>query len=285
MGCASAFTGSGTSSLFAGLRSSVFDSVKSKLTTLTFVVGGLALTGAGLGRVVDPAWSAVRERQPALRLNSSMTAAGQGVTLALLGGFRALVADIAWVRMYALWEKHDLPGTQSLLQLVTAIDPRPVYFWVNGARIVANDFSAWRLDMAGGYAVAGDSTEQRINREQGTIAVQHLDAAMAFHPSNPDLWIERANIELNRLRDVGAAAESYRRAWEQPRAPFYAARLHAELLRRQGRKAEALAWLVKLHPSLPVGDDGAARDIVLDRIRELERELNVPAERAYRVAP
>ena len=252
---------------------------------LTVVVGGLALAGTGLGRVVDPAWSAVRERQPALRLNSSMTAAGQGVTLALLGGFRALVADIAWVRMYALWEKHDMPGTQSLLQLVTAIDPRPVYFWVNGARIVANDFSVWRLDMAGGYTTAGPSAEQRINREQGTIAVQHLDAAMEFHPSNPDLWIERANIELNRLGDVGAAADSYRRAWEQPRAPYYAARLHAELLRRQGRKAEALAWLVKLHPSLPAGDDGAARDTVLDRIRELERELNVPAERAYRVTP
>lgn len=258
--------------------------MKSKLITLAVVVGGLALAGAGLGRVIDPAWSAARERQPALRLNSSMTAAGQGVTLALLGGFRALVADVVWVRMYALWEQHDLPATQSLLQLVTAIDPRPVYFWINGARIVANDFSAWRLDLAGGYAAAGASAEQRINREQGTIAVQHLDAAMEFHPSNPDLWIERANIELNRVGDVGAAAESYRRAWEQPRAPYYAARLHAELLRRQGRKAEALAWLVKLHPSLPAGDDGAARDVVLDRIRELERELNVSAERAYRPA-
>jgi hypothetical protein len=259
--------------------------VKSKLNTLVVVASGLALAGAGLGRVVEPVWSAARERQPALRLNSSMTAAGQGVTLALLGGFRALVADVMWVRMYALWEKHDMPGVQSLLQVVTAIDPRPVYFWVNGARIIANDFAVWRLDMAGGYESAGASAEQRINREQGTIAVGHLDAAMEFHPTNPDLWIERANIELNRLRDLAAAAESYRRAWEMPRAPYYAARLHAELLRRQGRTTEALAWLVKLHPSLPAGDEGAARDVVLDRIRELERELKVPAERAYRPAP
>jgi hypothetical protein len=254
--------------------------VKSKLITLVVVASGLALAGAGLGRVVEPVWSAARERQPALRLNSSMTAAGQGVTLALLGGFRALVADVMWVRMYALWEKHDMPGVQSLLQVVTAIDPRPVYFWVNGARIIANDFAVWRLDMAGGYEAAGAGVEQRINREQGTIAVGHLDAAMEFHPANPDLWIERANIELNRLRDLAAAAESYRRAWELPRAPYYAARLHAELLRRQERTTEALAWLVKLHPSLPAGDDGAAREVGLDRIRELERVLKVPAERA-----
>jgi hypothetical protein len=259
--------------------------VKSRFLTLVLIVAGLALAGSGLQQVVAPAWNAARARQPALRLNSSMTAAGQGVTLALLGGFRALVADVVWVRMYALWEQHDLPATQSLIQLVTAIDPRPVYFWINGARILAHDFSAWRLDMAGGYEAAGPSVEQRINREQGTVALGHLAAAMEFHPANPDLWIERANIELHRLRDPDAAAESYRRAWEQPKAPYYAARLHAELLRRQGRKAEALAWLVKLHPTLPPGDDGAARDVVLDRIRELERELNVPAERVYRPAP
>jgi hypothetical protein len=60
------------------------------------------------------------------------------------------------------------------------------------------------------------------------------------------------------------------------------ARLHAEVLRRAGRKAEALAWLVKLHPTLPAGDDGAAADVVLGRIRDLERELQVGREQAYR---
>jgi hypothetical protein len=259
--------------------------VRSKIVALVIVVGGLSAAGLSLDRVVAPAWSAARERQPALRLDSSVTAAGQGVTLALLGGFRALVADVAWVRMHTLWERHDLPGTQSLLQLVPALDPRPVYFWINGARILAHDFAMWRLQMAGGYEVAGASIEQRINQEQGTVALNHLTAAMEFHPASPDLWIERANIELTRMRDVAAAAESYRRAWEQPNAPYYAARLHAELLRRQGRKAEALAWLVKLHPSLPAGDDGAARDVVLQRIRDLERELNVPAANAYHPTP
>jgi hypothetical protein len=255
--------------------------VKSKLLTLIIVIGALAAAGSVLGRVAAPAWDMARARQPALRLDPSMSAAGQGVTLALLGGFRALVADAIWVRMYVLWERHDLPGTHSLLRLVTAIDPRPVYFWINGARILAHDFSMWRLDAAGGFDAVGTAVEARINREQGTLALEHLSAAATFHPTNPDLWIERANIELHRLRDLAAAAESYRRAWELPKAPYYAARLHAELLRRQGRNAEALAWLVKLHPTLPAGDDGAARDTVLERVRDLERELNVPASQRY----
>lgn len=105
---------------------------------------------------------------------------------------------------------------------------------------------------------------------------------MHHHPGNPNLWVERANIELNRLQDPAAAAESYRRAWEQPGGPYFAARLHAELLRRMGRKAEALAWLKDLHPKLPPGDEAAAAPVVLERIRELERELGVEAAQAYR---
>jgi hypothetical protein len=241
----------------------------------------LTSVGAALDRVAQPAWTAARAKQPALRLDSSMAAAGQGVTLALLGGFRALVADAIWIRMYVLWERRDLPGTQSLIQLVTAIDPRPIYFWVNGARILANDLAAWRVEADGGYEKVGPAVEARINREQGSLAIAHLGAAMTYHPASADLWIERANIELHRMRDLPAAAESYRRAWEQPRAPYYAARLHAEMLRRAGRKTEALEFLVRLHPSLPPNDDGAARDTVLERIRELERELGIPATRAY----
>jgi tetratricopeptide (TPR) repeat protein len=186
--------------------------------------------------------------------------------------------------MYVLWEKRDLAAVQTLIQLVGAIDPRPVYFWINGARIIAHDFAAWRIEAAGGYERAGAAAERRIDREQGGLAIKHLEAAMNHHPHSAELWIERANIELNRVRDIAAAAESYRRAWEQPRAPYYTARLHAEMLRRLGRKTEALAWLVKLHPSLPPNDDGAARDRVLERIRELERELRVPSSQSYQPA-
>jgi hypothetical protein len=257
----------------------------SKAASSAVIIAVLASAGAALDRVAAPAWTAARARQPALRLDSSVAAAGQGVTLALLGGFRALVADAVWIRMYVLWERRDLPGTQSLIQLVTAIDPRPVYFWINGARILANDLAAWRVEAAGGYESVGPAVESRVNREQGRVGIAHLEAAMAHHPARAELWIERANIELHRMRDVEAAAESYRRAWEQPRAPYYAARLHAEMLRRAGRKEAALTFLVQLHPTLPPGDDGAARETVLERIRELERELSVPAEKAYRPAP
>lgn len=246
------------------------------------VVVVLAGGGAALERMVRPVWSAARTRQPALRLESASAGLGQGVTLALLGGFRAMVADLAWLRMYVLWERRDLPACDSLIRLVGTLDPRPLDFWLNGSRIIAFDFPVWRIEAEGGYERVPVAVQERINREQALVALRHLDAAMRFHPHTPDLWVERAGIELNRLQDLAAAAESYRRAWVEPGAPYFAARLHADLLRRIGRKAEALAFLVQLHPTLPPDDEGAAAARVLERIQDLERDLGVPAERAYR---
>lgn len=259
--------------------------MKSKAARFSVIVLVLALSGAALNRFVQPAWAEARAREPALRLASVGTATGQGTILAVLGGFRALVADVTWIRMFVGWEQRDLAGTDTLLRLVPALDPRPEYFWLNGARIMANDLPTWRIALAGGYEAVPRETQQRINREQGTMALEHLEAGRAFHPQSAEFWIERANIQLNRLGDVAAAAESYRQAWAQPRGPYYAARLHAELLRRLGRDAEALAWLRQLHPGLPKGDEAAAADLVLGRIRELEQKLGIPSEQAYRSVP
>lgn len=246
------------------------------------VVAALAGAGTLLQRWVEPVWKDWRARQPALRLESTGGAAGQGVTLALLGGFRALVADGLWLRMHVLWERYDLAGTDTLVRLVSAVDPRPAYFWLNGARILGYDLSAWRILGAGGYEAVPAAVQRAINRQQGERAIRQLEAAAVFHPANPDLWIERANLELNRLGDPLAAAASYRRAWELPRGPYYAGRLHAEMLRRAGRPEEALAWLVRLHPQLPPGDEAAAADVVLGRIRELEKILGVSPQAVYR---
>ena len=260
----------------------VFANVKSKLLLFAVVFGGLGLTGAVLHPLESRLWAETRAGQPAMRLETIGAAAGRGLTFGVLGGFRAIAADFTWVRVFVIWEKRDLPAVDALLKLVTTLDPRPLYFWLNGARILAYDMPAWRIAAAGGYDAVSEQEQRRLDAEQARLALKRLDEARRFYPASPDLWIERASIELTRLRDVAAAAVSYRRAWEQPGGPYYAARLHAEMLKRLGRKTEALAWLVQLHPGLPPGDESACADLVLARIRELERELSIPAEQAYR---
>lgn len=254
------------------------------LRTGLVVALGLFVAGLVLRPVEGPAWEEVRAKQPALRLESLKDALGQGVTVGLLGGFRAIVADLFWIRTNAIWEDYDLPGTQTSIKLVTAIDPRPLYFWLNGSRMIAYDMPNWRIDQAGGYDVVPEAVKRRFDEEQSAVAADYLETALEFHPEHPLLVLEIGNIHLNRLKDVETAARYYLRASQHPEAPYYAARIYAELLRRLDRKQEAHEFLTKLHPTLPKDDAMAQANVVLERIREIEGELEMPAERRYREA-
>jgi tetratricopeptide (TPR) repeat protein len=218
-------------------------------------VAVLAAAGFLVRPFEQPAWDVVRSKQPALKLDSLQGALGQGVTVGLLGGFRAIVADFFWIKTNSVWEDNDLPGTQTFVKLVTAIDPRPLYFWQNGSRMIAYDMPNWRIVKEGGYDAVPAARQRRIDEEQSAVALKYLNEAIGYHPDNPD-------------------------------APYYAARIYAELLKRMGRNAEAYTWLKDLYQKLPKAVDesrgitefqvdSAMAPVVLDRIRELEGELKV----------
>ncbi|TAG27179.1 MAG: hypothetical protein EAZ36_07185 [Verrucomicrobia bacterium] len=243
---------------------------------------GLLLTGALLRPFEQPAWESIRARQPELRLASLKDALGQGITVGLLGGFRTIVADFFWIRTNIVWERYDLPATQTSIKLVTAIDPRPIFFWLNGSRMIAYDMPNWRVDQAGGFDAVPESVKRRFEEEQSSVAIAYLETAREFHPKNPLLTLEIANIHLNRLKDVEMAARYYLEASRYPGAPHYAARIYGELLRRLGRPAEAYAFLKELHPTLAENGFSAMPETVLMRIRELETELAIPPMLRYR---
>ncbi|HQF38190.1 MAG TPA: hypothetical protein PK322_03640 [Opitutaceae bacterium] len=246
------------------------------------MAGVLATAGLALRPIEAPAWAAQIRQQPALEWRSVEGAMGQGLSLGLLGGFRALAADLLWLRANVSWERNDLAGTAAALQLVGAVDPRPVAFWLNGARMIGYDMPYWRIEALGGEAALPATVVGRVHEEQARVAIAHLRKAFVHHPDDPLLHIEIANFLLQKLGDLAGATEHYRRAAQQPTAPFYAARVHAELLRRQGRDRAAYDWLLAVHPTLPPERENpyAMADTVLARIRELEEKLALaPAER------
>ena len=206
---------------------------------------------------------------------------GQGLSAAVFGGFRALVADGLWLKTYRAWSAGDLPATQTLIRLVTVVDDRPVFFWLNGARMLAYDMTQWRLAPTGVAGPPPAAVRRRIAEEQAALALRYLEDARRRHPGNAALCVEMAHIHLNLRADVAAAAHWYRQAAELPDAPRYAARIHAQLLRRLGRPREAYVWLCRLHATLPAGDPEAMPDVVLKRIRDLEETLAIPAAERY----
>ena len=255
--------------------------VNSSFVTVVTAVAGLALSGGVLNVVVKPVATAHQERHEKAEISSSGLPVAHGTSLAVLGGFRAIAADLVWLKSYFAWERRDVTETESLLQLTTALDGRPLNFWLKGARIIAFDIAAWRIDAAHGDGPLPESARTHLAELQGQRALTFLQRGLALHPHRASMWIERANIELNCLHDPALAAESYRRASELPDAPYYPARIHAELLRRLGRKTDALAWLVELYPRLPVHVEAAAAEVVLGRIRQLEDELSIESGRRF----
>ncbi|HVT72995.1 MAG TPA: hypothetical protein VHD61_07650 [Lacunisphaera sp.] len=191
--------------------------------------------------------------------------AGPGELLAVLGGFRAAVAGGCWLEANLAWERRDPAATRALIELTVAVDGRPLYFWLNGARTLAYDLPVWTTDPAAPAAVR---SRARVAAAEGALAF--LARGQSGHEDDPAFWIERGNLHLRGTGNLEEAARCYREAALRPGAPYYAARIHGELLRLLGRREEALAWLRGILPTLPAGDAAAARDLVMARIRSLE---------------
>ncbi len=195
----------------------------------------------------------------------------------LLGGLRTLGANVAWLRMHTAWTERDPPATLGWLRMAMAMNPQSLYFLVNGARILAYDVPVWRLS----GLPAPEGVVAYVHREHAALALKLLEEGAAWHAENPHWWIERGNVALNAAHDLNTAAGCYRSAAELPGAPFYAARIHADLLLRLGRPAEAHTWLCHVHRSLPANNPAAQSGRILRKIRDLEAQLQLPAAQFY----
>lgn len=251
-----------------------------RIRSVVVVLLTLILLGWVTRPLEAPAWKVVRAGQPEMNLKAIEGALGQGLIVGVLGGFRAIMADFLWIRANTIWERRDRVKLDAIIRLVTTLDPRPDFFWTNAARMTAYDVPNWRIREEGGYTTVPKIRQQAIDREQAEQAFAMLERAREFHPDKAGLYLETAQIYLNRLKDVENAAVWFLKAMQQPDAPYYAARIYGELLRRQGKDAEAYAFLKELHTSLP-DDPYAQKGIVIERIRELEKELKIPVWNSY----
>lgn len=246
-----------------------------RLRRISVTCAVLLLLGVVLRPVESPAWTEVKGGQPELNLQAVEGALGQGLVLGVLGGFRTIMADFTWIRMNAVWQRRDRAKLDAMIRLVTTLDPRPEFFWVNSSRIVAYDVPHWRIDEEGGYDVVSEERQRDLDVEQAEQAFQLLARAREFHPDSPKLVLETGQIYLNRLKDIPNAAKWFLKAAEMPGAPYYAARIYADLLRQMDKRQEAYNYLKQLHQTLP-DDPYAQKGIVLERIRNLEDDLKIP---------
>lgn len=240
------------------------------LTVLSLFVLGLVLSP--LERTT---WAEVKATQPELNLREVEGALGQGLVIGLIGGFRAIIADMLFIRTNVYWEAKDRPNTEALLNLVTAVDPRPMFFWLNGSRMMAYDMPAWEAQKMGGYENLPPAVEQNLKARYAKLGLDFMDKAAKFHPDDYRVPLEKAQIYHNRMEDYGNSAQYYKEVLSKPNAPHFAERIYAEMLKKDNRPEEAYFYLRGLYPTLP-DNPMASRPVVLERIRELEDQLELP---------
>ena len=248
----------------------------------SWAVALLVLVGAALvlKPVKEVCWEAVQAGQAELRVDSLNESVGQGVVLGVLGGLRSLVADFAWLELNRKWEARDRAGLGAMIQLVTSIDPRPEFFWINSARMIGYDVPHWRIAEAGGYGLVSETEQATINVEQAMQALALLDQALSYHSGSARLKLEIGQIYLNRLQNYELAADWFLKATKEKDAPYFAGRVYADLLVRLHREREAYAFLKELYLNLPE-DPMAQGDIVLERIHELAERLGLAGEAVF----
>ncbi|MEM9227322.1 MAG: hypothetical protein AAGA45_05085 [Verrucomicrobiota bacterium] len=246
-----------------------------------FLTGGvsllvLILAGVVLSVLQQPAWKDVRQYQPELNLEKVEGALGQGLMIGLLGGFRTIIADLVFIQANSTWERKERAETEALLRLTTAIDPRPLFFWINGSRMIAYDMPVWRIREAGGFDAVPRSVQDRIMKEQAERGLNYINEARAYHPDDYRIPLENGQVIYNKIKDTERALPFYLEAYRSD-GPDFAGRIYAELLRQLDRNDEAYTFyrqqLTELSPDTPPQQ----KAIVVERIRELEEELNVPA--------
>lgn len=212
------------------------------------------------------------------RLNANMRSQlGQGGFVAALSGFRALMADLLWIRAGTAFEQTAWSRMELLLHSATQLQPRAVLFWEMAHYHMAYDAAT---AMRSGSNLLPTAALRR-KAELGFIRLgeQFLRDGIAYNPTSSRLWERLGDLYERRLDDHAQAYAAYKQAAALPGAMAYLRRFAAYSLSRvPGRESEAYAELRDLY----LEGEGQRVPTLLSLLGQLEEKLSVPqAQRVY----
>lgn len=210
-------------------------------------------------------WLAPPQNQGAL---ISVAGADHREVWSTLGGLREAAAGLKWVQAYGAWRDRDDAELASHLAWVARLDPEPLVYWLNGARMLAFDVAVWRMEQ-------GPKNAGTIRQQQLQAGLAWLETAATQHPGRSALPIEQAVLHWTVNRDVAAVEEALATAQACADAPPFVVRLRAEMMRRDGRLREALNLLQTERNRLTAEASPVELQVLDRRITELEIQLGV----------
>lgn len=220
-------------------------------------------------------------------------ALGQGATLAVLSGFRGVVANFVWLEVTKAWQDRLYSRLKSNVELAVLLQPRFSFYWEQGGWHVGFNASAHALEDD-----AGEPNPAR--RQRNARAWIHAGEELFLRgiqavPEKPQLYINLGQLYYLKLQDFDKAAEFYERASRLPDAPAYAERFPGFVYRdaakfekteegkRVWREKEYGYWKNLWNRYDDHSESIHRWGIIKERIRLLEEDLSIRQdERLFR---
>ena len=187
----------------------------------------------------------------------------------VLGGWRPVVADIAWLRVTTAWESRQWTQLYESLRIATQTQPESLLFW---------DMGAWHLAWNASLGEKNNRFESRaeIRKERELYWIEQgrliLEEGTVYHPDHYKLWLQLGMLHQQRRQDYEAAFRCFLKSSELPGAPSYVARMAGYLLEKQGDKERAREyWQSLLARSIRPSD----RQLIEKRLLKLEKDSTI----------
>jgi hypothetical protein len=195
---------------------------------------------------------------------------GQSAFIAVLGGFRSVIADFLFIDAYSAWERTDWTSLLLRLRQATELQPRAILFW---------EMAGWHMAWNAGTAALEDeskspATRRRLQHEYLELGKDFLVRGIAHNPEKPQLYEALARLYRDKFHDHARAAENFEKASRFPGHASYDERFSAyELSYCEGREREAYDRLRALY----LRGEKERLPRLLNQLRAMEERLNIPA--------
>ena len=210
--------------------------------------------------------------------------AGQAGFIAALGGLRAAVADLLWIRAHTAWQDVQYGRMKLLFDVCTALQPRRELFWDvaswhmawNGAAYVENPRNDER------NAITDDYDRERKVRDFYRMGENYLLQGIENKPESWTLYDRLGTLYRDKFKDPCKAAAAFEEASKRPGRLDYTRRFAAYMLAQcPGREREGYERLLALYKE----GQNEWLPTLLRLIQELERKLDIPKEQRVYIPP
>lgn len=140
----------------------------------------------------------------------------QNTAIALLAGFRSIVADFLWIHGHGYFEKREWLRQYRDMETSVLLEPQSALFW---------DVGAWHMAWNIGYAVSVDPSNRTFavgikrQREWWDKARDFLRRGQENIPNRPDLYFSTGWLYAEKYKEPCKAQEYYHKALTAPEPP------------------------------------------------------------------